>query len=546
MQTVDPLAQRFTAVSLGASLLAAAPWLNPFAPGPSPAVVPWLVSMACGIVLWILAASLGRHVRVPHGLLWGGLVLAAWAAVSQLAVLPETVALAAGILLLALSAGATRDAQVAKGLQAGFLAAAAVSAAIGLCQYFGFAGVFSPWMSSADLGEAFGNLRQPNQYATLCWIGAGVALFGTLRLPTWARLALVVVLAAGSAASVSRTGLLQGLVLTAVAMVWRGPDRHQRLLLCAAAAFAYLASAVLMPLALEAMTGAMPARTLWGRWGGGDGAACSSRLVLWSNVLHLIAQKPLAGWGWGELDYAHFNTLYAGPRFCYILDNAHNLPLHLGVELGVPAALLVCGGALWWTWRQRPLREAEALRQLAWSLAAIIVLHSMLEYPLWYGPFQIAFGASLGWLLREPVRAQFAWRVPAPAMGAVLLALTGYAGWDYTRVSQLYLPPGDRHAVWRDDTLSHAQRSWLFSGQARFAELTLATPQRDNAEWMYPLARQVMHLSPEPKVIERAIESAAYLGRLEDAVSLLARFRAAFPQEHEAWRRAQRVPNLSR
>lgn len=35
-------------------------------------------------------------------------------------------------------------------------------------------------------------------------------------------------------------------------------------------------------------------------------------------------------------------TLFPGERFCVLLDNAHNLPLHLAVELGVPVAALLC------------------------------------------------------------------------------------------------------------------------------------------------------------------------------------------------------------
>jgi O-antigen ligase len=124
----------------------------------------------------------------------------------------------------------------------------------------------------------------------------------------------------------------------------------------------------------------------------GGELACASRVALWSNVLNLIGQKPWLGWGWGELDYAHYATLYAGPRFCDILDNAHNLPLHLAVELGIPAALLICGFGVWWAARRRPWRETDAVRQLAWSVLAVILLHSLLEYPLWYGPFQVAFG----------------------------------------------------------------------------------------------------------------------------------------------------------
>ena len=524
--------------------LAALPWLNPFATGPSPGVMPWLASMACAIVLWLLALAGDTRPRLPRALLWSCVALAAWAALAHQPLRPETVMLAGGLALVVLAAGFAQDPAIARALQAGFLAAAAASAVIGLCQYFGLAPRLAPWINSAEAGEAYANLRQPNQYATLCWIGGAIVLFGTLRLPRWGALLLVVLLAAGSAASVSRTGLLQGLVLTVLAALWGGPQRRERLLLCVVAAFAYFAASVVLPLLLDAATGALPARTLWGRLGGGQ--ACSSRLVLWSNVLHLVALKPLAGWGWGELDYAHFDTLYRGDRFCDILDNAHNLPLHFAVELGVPVALLACGVAVWWAWRQRPWREGDAQRQLAWALLALVLLHSLLEYPLWYGPFQIAFGAALGWLLARPGEAPLPRgpRWPAHAAAFALLAGSAYAAWDYLRVSQIYVQPEERRAAWSDDTLEHARRSWLFSGQATFADLTLATVRRDNAQAMYTLSRRVLHYSPEPRVVERAIESATQLGRTDEAVLLLARYRAAFPRDYEAWRQAQRMGGI--
>jgi hypothetical protein len=530
------------ALPLLAALLAAIPWLNPFATGPSAAVVPWLVSATCGVLLWLLASTRNAWPQVPPALCLCALALSAWAVFSQHAVRPEAIMLAAGLALGLLACGAARNAQIAVGLQAGFLMAAALSAVIGLCQYFGTASLFSPWVNSAEAGEAYANLRQPNQYATLCWIGAAVLLFGTLRLSRGVRIALLILLAAGAAASASRTGLLQGLLLTGLSAVWRGPQRRERLALCLVAVLAYFASAVSLPVLLEELAGTSPVRTLWGRLGGGEG--CSSRLVLWSNVLHLIALRPLKGWGWGELDFAHFDTLYAGSRFCDILDNAHDLPLHFAVELGVPVALILCGVGIWWAWRQRPWAEDVPRRQLAWAILALILLHSLLEYPLWYGPFQIAFGASLGWLMvrKQPATTQQSGWALAFFAGIVLLAATAYAAWDYTRVSQIYLSPEQRRTAWKDDTVAQVRRSWLFSGQASFADLTLATPQRENAEWMYPLSLEVLRYSPEPRVIERAIESATYLGHVDEAVLLLARYRAAFPRDYEAWRQTQKMP----
>lgn len=497
--------------------------------------------MAGGLVLWALAWPAGVRPRNLFAIP-GVLLAAAWAGLGHPFFPQELVFFAGGLALIAVTAGAAGDEQVGEGLQAGLLAAAALSAAIGLLQYFGVSARFSPWIDYAQAGEAFGNLRQPNQYATLCWLGLAVLLWGAPRLPPALSVALTVLLPMASAASVSRTGLLQGLVLTGLTAAWSSPNRRWRLQLCAVAAAAYLAATLALPFALEAATGALPARTLWSRIGA-EGPTCSSRLVLWSNVLHLIAQKPLLGWGWGELDYAHFITLYPGARFCDILDNAHNLPLHLAVELGIPAALLVCSGFLWWAARQRPWAERDPRRQLAWAALALVLLHSMLEYPLWYGPFQIVFGASLGWLLARPQAApQPAARPVAIGTAMALLLATGYAAWDYLRVSQIYLPPEERRAAWRSDPLAAAQQSWLFANQARFAELTLTPLTRANAAWMEATAEAMLHYSPEPRVIERLIESATLNGHEQKALAILARYRAAFPREYEQWRGQQRPP----
>jgi O-antigen ligase len=524
-----------------ALLLAALPWLNPMSYGPSAAVVPWFVSALCAILLWATASVSFRRTLVPQRLAWIGAGFVLWAIVSHLPPQPDALMLAGGLVLVVLGAAAARARELGPALQAGLLAAAVLNALFGLLQYFGAAAALAPVVNLAQVGEAFGNLRQTNQFATLCWMGVAIVLLGTLRLRRAAAVLLLVLLAVGSAASVSRTGMLEILALLLLCGWWGGADRRRRLLLGALAAAVYAAGAVLLPVLLETVTGVAADRTLWGRLQGAD--ACFSRRVLWSNVLHLIAQKPLAGWGWGELDYAHYLTLYSGARFCDILDNAHNLPLHLAVELGVPAALAVCGAALVWAWKQRPWGESQPLRRLAWALLALILLHSLLEYPLWYGPFQIGLGLALGWLLPEPdAGAGEQPRLHGAAVATALLALLGHAAWDYARVSQIYVAPDARWAPWREDTLQHARASWLFGGQARFAELTLATPERANARWMYPLALRALHYSPEPRVIQRVIESAVLSGHEDEAVLHLARFRAAFPDDYGKWRERQRQP----
>lgn len=465
-------------------------------------------------------------------------VVPAWAWLSQAKVQPDAAYLLAGLALLGLTAASAQDDQLRRSIVLGILVAALLSAVLGLLQYFGATAALHPWVNSANTGEAYANLRQTNQFATLCAMGIAVVLWGVPGLRRTVAVPSVALLACGIAASVSRTGLLEGLLLCGIAAAWKDEGRARRLRLCAVAAAAYVAATIALPLLLQ-LAGETAGRTLWARVSSGD--RCSSRLILWSNVLSLIAARPIAGWGWGELDFAHFMTPYQGPRFCEILDNAHNLPLHLAVELGVPMAVLVGASSLVWAWRQRPWREATTERQLAWAVIAVMLLHSLLEYPLWYGPFQIALGAALAGLLKDRSASPSLVRLRTPGlvMSAALLLSVGYAAWDYWRVSQIYLPPEKRRAEWRDDPMMQARRSVLFPAQAEFAELTLADVRRDNAARMAVLAARMLHYSPEPRVVERLLEALTLLGRDAEAVAILARYRAAFPGQYETWRAMQ-------
>ena len=437
---------------------------------------------------------------------------------------------------------------------AAWLLAGLVSSVIGLLQYFGVAGGLGQWVNQTNFGEAFANLRQRNQFATLTNIALAALLYVAVRARhtplaertghTALMLATASLLAIGNAVSSSRTGLFQLLLICGMYALWGGLRSLavQRLLLCAVLVYCISMFAAPWLAGLDAASHGAFSRL-------GKDEACSSRLILWSNVLHLIAQKPWLGWGWGELDYAHFITLYEGPRFCDILDNAHNLPLHLAVELGVPFALLICGGFVWWVLRQKPWAERDATRQMAWTVIAVILLHSMLEYPLWYGPFQMAAGLCVVmlWRLQPAGRDHMAenrglkWplaHILYRLIAINTIAICSYAAWDYHRISQLYLAPESRNAAYRSDTLAKVRDSWLFSNQVQFAELMLIPLEPGNAVWTFEAAGALLHYSPEPRVIEKRIEAAVLLGYDTDALEHLARYKAAFPAEHARWAKA--------
>lgn len=273
-----------------------------------------------------------------------------------------------------------------------WLAAALLNTVIALIQYFGMSMHFS-WMSQAELGTAFGNLRQSNQYATLTNIGLAVIIWTLGQNPEQRKNGSKIILqhlmaaalAAGNAASASRTGVIGILLLLGLLIRWQGVKSSLQGGVIVTAIAAYGASLLFISwLTSDGLAGSrLVAKFQY------EDDGCTSRLLLWSNMLDLIRERPWSGWGWGELDYAHFITQYQGGRQCEMLDNAHNLPLHMAVELGLPLTLM-CGASLFWrVWRARPWAEENCSRKLAWSVLALITLHSMVEYPLWYGPFQM-------------------------------------------------------------------------------------------------------------------------------------------------------------
>ncbi|WP_369660357.1 PglL family O-oligosaccharyltransferase [Variovorax sp. V15] len=551
-----PVQPVYKMLGLTRTALVALTFVCPWVGGPSASAWQLLVSWACmaGLLLTGPVGSPALRIWVLLGL--GGLLVALSGSGGPTAWGGACLAIAGIAAAANVGSASARDrGGVTLTLARGVLAAGLVSAVLGLLQYYGLADPLVPWTTSPALGQAYGNLRQRNQFATLismAWCAAlwlyatSDAIHVRRRLMAAAGLLLV-----AAAASTSRTGLLQLLSIIAVATfiamrerrgaprrsatTYRLPDPKWLL----ATIPLYFAIAWLLPQLATGSDG--PVESMLQRLQTGA-PQDHSRLILWRNVLALIAQHPWAGWGWGELSFAHYSTHYDGARFVEILDNAHNLPLHLAVELGIPAAVLICGGFLWMVLAARPWRERDPARLMAWGMLGAIVLHSLLEYPLWYGPFQLVFGLCLGILW--PGAGGVAVRPALSSLAAgVMLAVVGLTSWDYVRVSQIYLPPDERLSAYRQDTLAKVRGTWFFGRQAEFAELTLTTVTPANAAEMHSLAQRVIHFSPEPRVIVKLIESAELLGRESEARAQAERFSDAFPQEFARWlKEADRGP----
>ena len=471
------------------SFLLVLPWLEPWAPSPLANVVPLLISWGCVGLLMVSGWTL-RPVDMAR----------AWAI------------------------------------------AAVISSVIGLLQYFGHADALGPLAHVPEyLGEARGNLRQRNQLATLTSMGVvAIVCWVRMGLPRPQAIVMLALVAMGNAATHSRTGLLQMLLVTGLLLWWSWRDKTQpqrlswRLALWALGVYVLATWALPQILSLSSGQDSVSVLT---RLSNDDG--CGSRKVLWRNVLELIAQKPWWGWGWDELKYAHYSASYSGERFCDIVGNAHNGPLQLAFALGIPLAVLVTLGLLVLTLRMRPWQSRDTPAQLAWGVLAVVGLHSLLEFPLWYGPFQVAVLLCAVLLLRPQLNSSAMHQRVLPVVGTTILAATAFIAVDYARVRQIFIPASQRTGLWSGDALALAKSSVLFEATAQFAEFSVTPLTPENAARMLVSGQAMLHYSPEPKVIRKVIKAAEMTGDKATAERQRALMKIAFPSEAEAVKPAQ-------
>ena len=494
-----------TAVVVVCSLLIAAPWFWPFLRGPLSAMWPDLFAWTVGALL---------------------MVLLPW----------------------------TRE-RAALTIASGWLLAALGSALLGLLQYFDLENGLYPWVVATAPGYVTANVHQLNMLATLLSVGLLCVWWLLIKRylaaihVVWMSALLLVALAA----TASRTGMVHLAAISCMLVYWH-PRQWRRLLLILGVGWSlYSIAANGLPWVAWVTRGIVIDRNLFGRFG--EGVTCHSRRILWSNMIDLIVLKPWMGWGPGGLPYAQYITEFDGDRFCEKLSHAHNLPLQVAVTMGMPAAMIVGLLFLFAFFRLKPWTATHPMERLCWGVLALLGVHSLLEYPLWFGVFQL-MALLAAWQIyrsrRDGVHASEPRVCPAQstrgcvAMSAFLLAGLSFVAWDYLKVSQLYLPTDMRLDRYREDTFNKSRDTVLFNSHVLIAQIVVMDLTPANANLILEGALASLHIAPDSRIIRRVIESAALLGKQELVQLHMARYKAAWPKEYEEWLELQKASSAAR
>ncbi|MFY7866339.1 Wzy polymerase domain-containing protein [Roseateles sp.] len=503
-----------------------------------------------GFVLCGMGDGLAPRLRLSPAALALGLLMLAPALSAVFAALPLGLALAssgmlgAALLLVLAGQGLPEKARSSwlEMLCWGLLLAGLLSLLVSVVQ------VFAPGWADGQViarssipGRAVGNLRQPNHLASLLMWACVAAVFlaesgrfkGAAGLGgRWVLPALLAGLVLAVVLSASRTGVIGVLILAAWGALDRKLSRDSKLALLITPVFLAL-SWWLLSLWASSSGQALGAESRLA-----EGAGSPSRLAIIANAWALLKANPLTGIGWGEFNLAWSMTPFPDRPIAFF-DHTHNIVMQLAVELGLPLSGLVLGLLAWGLYvALRMSMRAEGAdavaRRCAFMLVLMIGLHSLLEYPLWYGyfllPTAFAFGLALGGEDDdEGMQAPHALAWPWQLGGVLMVAAALFTLSDYLRVVQIYVPSA--HAASLADRIAKGQSGLLFSSQADYAAAT-SLPAGPEA---LAAARRTAHNLIDARLMMAWAKSLHATGETDQARYIVQRLREFRNASSTAW-----------
>ncbi|MRR09557.1 hypothetical protein EG831_05700 [bacterium] len=371
-------------------LLASLPFLLPWHTMPIGSFHQEWLAAVLGIVVVALALGgtrplvcLPRVAALPLLLL--GAVLVQWQ--GQLGIMPGVAKLAllylgwgTALMVAARHLGASRVMPaLAWGLFLGALAAALLTFA-GLVPYGPRQG---------------GPLAQANHFADYLWLGAAAGLYlrGSGRLPSKLFWPGVLPVVAMSVLAGSRSPFLYALSLALLAH-WAHrrlpamPRRPAWLLVALYIALQPLPT--LFPLSPDGVELESPTFRLQEQ-----AKTPSIRLQLLEVAFNTALAHPSLGAGVGNWPVQAAEPGRVRPdNNPGVAEHAHNLPMQLAAEFGLPVTFALLAGLTLWMQRTSRLTSAEATFGL--MLATVLGIHSLLEYPLWYAHFLAIASLTVG------------------------------------------------------------------------------------------------------------------------------------------------------
>ncbi|MDH2916000.1 MAG: Wzy polymerase domain-containing protein [Gallionella sp.] len=273
-------------------------------------------------------------------------------------------------------------------LAAFLLIGAELDTLAGIIQHYRWDTFLNSVVTVKTSDAVYGNTAQPNHFAN--FIALGLVSLGLLHqrfsLRSWQVALLATPMLFVLVLSGSRSAWLYLSFALVLAWLWQRRDAALRPLMFFSLAlwlgFFLMHFVVQLPF-LDGSTGSITsAERLFSQAGTG-----SIRFHLWYEAVLIFTQFPLLGAGFGQFAYQHLQlaALLHNPDVTGLYNNAHNIVLQTAAEAGLAGTAVLLGTMGMWFW-QSAVRDVRFTAEHWWGFAVLAVLgiHSLLEYPLWY------------------------------------------------------------------------------------------------------------------------------------------------------------------
>ncbi|MBM3115917.1 PglL family O-oligosaccharyltransferase [Jeongeupia naejangsanensis] len=403
----------------------------------------------------------------------------------------------------------------------------------------------------------FGNIGQKNMYGHyLAWGFASVMwLSATGRLPRWLTVTLSLWFALSMAYCGSRSPFLYAVawLVFGLALAFGRQDVVRRLgrnLMIAGALI--IAMQFVAPLINDVIGSLLRSQNEVPTGLDRLDSNGARRLVEWHKAWLTFEAHPLLGVGWGEYP-AHGVALQVQPEFAKVVESvlfthAHNSLLNLMAETGVIGTGIVVLGilaAFFGLWSRRD----DDVAMFAAALVAVSILHSLVEYPLWYyhffGPFALmlflAFGAT-------PRKGPAVSRGGFALYGIASVAAAVFGGLTYLKIYPI-IDPSDSVATNERNlkTLGELRHNPLVDFYADYALSNYITASAENIDWKLGILDRLNAVRPYPGQLSDAAIMHAIKGDAAQAQTLMRQAAFAYPESLDYFRdELARFPNDTR
>ncbi|MDD4977011.1 MAG: Wzy polymerase domain-containing protein [Gallionella sp.] len=416
---------------------------------------------------------------------------------------------------------------------------AEVCAAIGVLQHF----AVHSWFDSVIVRKIgpglYGNIAQPNHYAN--YISLGIASLGLLYQKRKLGMTSVILLALPllfvMTLSGSRTSWLYLIAMLVLAAWMRYKDRSLSPLLSYSIAIivSYLMMHWLVQIAPHAgnVVDTTSLRT--------SDTSGYIRLQLWQESVQMFMRFPLLGAGFGQFAYQHLTLqpLFPASHVTGLYNNAHNVVLQLAAETGLAGLLpllVIMGG---WAYGLRDAKRS-ASHWWCYALIAVITIHGLLEYPLWYVYFLSIIAFLLGLADETSFKLDMP-RVGRVAMTAVILTgavVLAHLKYSYLQVkTALIMPVGagaeSAQLYWKN-LVAIRDKSWLMLPLVdMYIGNTMSVDER-NLKQKLVFNTNTLHYIPSAEAVYRQAYMLAEAGELAEAKVVLTQALYSYPNNPNA------------